>query len=175
MNGVKMGGYAMTSVFGTLVLVAMTGLTITNQQWKKATGEASSSAASASLDRNAFMADEAKARELEKALAKEDAALLASYERLQQHPRNVRQRLGDGPDPLANSVYTVGGEEGTSSREFVAAAAADDPNRRPRAVTRTTTTEEPLTTTSDEEERPFDFYDPSLTAEQKRGFVKKVV
>lgn len=184
-----MGGYAMTSVFGTLVLVAMTGLTITNQHRNSQSTETTGKA----LDETtAFVADEANARELEKALTKEDEALLASYERYQQHPRNVRhkQKMAVGTDPLlVNSVYSSG------ASEFV--ARDQDPNRRPRAAIRTTTTGrspvvgaddgddtttiEPMTTTSaasaiaEQEERPFDFYDPSLTADQKRGYVKKVV
>lgn len=172
----------MTSVFGTLVLVAMTGLTITNQH------RSTETAGKALDETTAFVSDEANARELEKALAKEDEALLASYERYQQHPRNVRhkQEMAVGTDPLlVNSVYSSG------ASEFVAkSGGGEDPSRRPRAVIRTTTTGrssvvdeddatttiEPMTTTlAAQEERPFDFYDPSLTADQKRGYVKKVV
>lgn len=216
-----MGGYAMTSVMGTLVLVAMTGLTITNHHRNQntATGKSSESSSldtttGARLLRPGHDNDDhaltpESAKELERALAREDEALWASYERYQQHPRNVRAQkekktrghaastAAAAVDPMmVNSVYSLNTKSeltaGIDAAEFVVRQqedhAADDDPSRPRAIV--TTAEQATTMKTDghqqqeeevtlaavvEEERPFDFYDPSLTAVQKREYVKKVV
>lgn len=201
----------MTSVMGTLVLVAMTGLTITNHHRNQntATGKSESSldtTTGARLLRPGHDNDDhaltpESAKELERALAREDEALWASYERYQQHPRNVRAqkekktRGHAAVDPMVNSVYSLNTKSeltaGIDAAEFVVRQqedhAADDDPSRPRAIVATAeqaTTmktdghqqqEEEEVTAAVEEERPFDFYDPSLTAVQKREYVKKVV
>lgn len=220
-----MGGYAMTSVVG-LVLVAMTGLTITNQHRNHQKTVATGKSLESSGQQHHSLRDDAmpgNAKELELALAREDDALWASYERFQQqqrqHPRNVRlqkeRRTGHAAaasvDPMMlNSVYSLntkselaaGIEDGA---EFVVhqRANGDDPSGTPPAIipavttsstaratttttggdeiestTSTTTTDGPekeATVAVQDEQRPFDFYDPSLTALQKREYVKKVV
>lgn len=214
-----MGGYAMTSVMGTLVLVAMTGLTITNHHRNQNTATGKSEASldtttGARLLRPGHDNDDhaltpESAKELERALAREDEALWASYERYQQHPRNVRAQkekktrghaasaAAAAVDPMVNSVYSLNTKSeltaGIDAAEFVVRQqedhAADDDPSSPRAIV--TTAEQATTMKTDghqqqeeeevtaaalvEEERPFDFYDPSLTAVQKREYVKKVV
>lgn len=187
----------MTSVMGTLVLVAMTGLTITNHHRNQntATGKSLEPGVLLRPSHEEEISSES-AKELERALAKEDAALWASYERYQKHPRNVQKKEQRGHaaaaagsvDPMVNSVYSLNTKSeltaGSDGAEFVVRqdrnGAGDDDPSRPRAIPTTAT--EQATTDGHQpqqevvaEERPFDFYDPSLTAEQKREYVKKVV
>lgn len=188
----------MTSVMGTLVLVAMTGLTITNHHRNQntATGKSLEPGVLLRPSHEEEISSES-AKELERALAKEDAALWASYERYQKHPRNVQKKEQRGHaaaaaagsvDPMVNSVYSLNTKSeltaGSDGAEFVVRqdrnGAGDDDPSRPRAI-QTTATEQATTDGHQPqqevvaEERPFDFYDPSLTAEQKREYVKKVV
>lgn len=197
----------MTSVVG-LVLVAMTGLTVTNHYHQNAVGGGGESSAKSlsSVDRR-----RQSVKDLEMALAKEDEALWASYERLQMqhHPKNLQKGLHGAaaasvdPSRLGNFVYSFNTKSALTAAgdgaEFVvrdvnrdgdaaAAAAADDDDEDPangggpRAHPIILSTTEETATTPDgqlhdaeQQQRPFDFYDPSLTVVQKREYVKKVV
>lgn len=201
----------MTSVVG-LVLVAMTGLTITNHHRNQntATGkslEPNSDHPLLLLRRPDGLLPERNAKELELALAKEDEALWASFERYEKkHPKNVKkdgQRRGPAEaaaaaavastDPMVNSVYSLHTKSELTATVDEAAEfkirreSVDEDPSRPGAIAGTTkaTGGDAVEATTDgqqrqpqgeeqEQERPFDFYDPSLTAAQKREYVKKV-
>lgn len=180
-------GYPMTSVVG-LVLVAMTGLTITNHYQQRNQNTATGTTTATARDDDLWLQSDS-ARELEKALATEDEALWASYERLKKHPRNSkanpRQTKDERVDPmvLVNSVYSLntkselvaGIDDGT---EFVVrenhqrgpTASAEDANSQQATTTMGAAAEADVA----QEDRPFDFYDPTLTVGRKRDYVKKV-
>lgn len=178
-----MAGSAMAPVMGTLVLIVMTGLTVTNHHRNQNTATGKS-----------LSGEEAhvNAQELERELALEDAALMASYERFQRHPKNVQgggAAPRDGDPMMVNSVYSFNTKsELKVDEEFVVRDLSGGGEiTGPRTVTTTaapTTTggggEDSDWTTTEADgvsipEGPIDFYDPNLTVSQKRDYVKKVV
>ena len=148
----------MTSVVG-LVLVAMTGLTITNHQRQQrafSQEAASPSSPEAVHPDKLLLLHPERAKELERALAQEDEALIASYEQYQQrkHPRNLRRAMTmatgqkEATDPLPmqmkNSVYSLNTKSeltaGIDGAEFVVRGVHDTAKTSRGAVPRATTT-----------------------------------
>lgn len=87
-----MNGLAMTGVMGTLVLVAMTGVTLTSREEKVI------------APRDIHGAENGSLADLERQLNADDAAFMASYERY--HPRNVQQNLSYSNDGVIASKQT---------------------------------------------------------------------